>query len=310
MEETKDNQTEEEIKKEEPTQDVSINKTEDRDGTKADSQINNETIKTEPAPVVADNELEKGFDSILSVDEGTKVVENSQEGDKSGSIDETKEVENKTSNNGVPSGGMNKKNIIIGIVVVLAIILVWMWQGNTKDDNKDISGSKNSDTVVVSDQKEQGTVKIVGGSTSTLGIDNTVLLNANEVKITAYFGNTQKNKAMTDCSIVFPLDRAVEKKYDSEVINTVKGLLLSLTANETSAGFISSVPVETTLKYVKISNGVAEVNFSAGLNKIGGSCAVTAARAQIEKTLLQFPQVKSVRICVDGNCNQDTILQP
>ena len=310
MEETKDNQTEEEIKKEEPTQDVSINKTEDRDGTKADSQINNETIKTEPAPVVADNELEKGFDSILSVDEGTKVVENSQEGDKSGSIEETKEVENKTSNNGVPSGGMNKKNIIIGIVVVLAIILVWMWQGNTKDDNKDISGSKNSDTVVVSDQKEQGTVKIVGGSTSTLGIDNTVLLNANEVKITAYFGNTQKNKAMTDCSIVFPLDRAVEKKYDSEVINTVKGLLLSLTANETSAGFISSVPVETTLKYVKISNGVAEVNFSAGLNKIGGSCAVTAARAQIEKTLLQFPQVKSVRICVDGNCNQDTILQP
>ena len=303
-------ETEEEIKKEEPTQDVSINKTEDRDGTKADSQINNETIKTEPAPVVADNELEKGFDSILSVDEGTKVVENSQEGDKSGSIDETKEVENKTSNNGVPSGGMNKKNIIIGIVVVLAIILVWMWQGNTKDDNKDISGSKNSDTVVVSDQKEQGTVKIVGGSTSTLGIDNTVLLNANEVKITAYFGNTQKNKAMTDCSIVFPLDRAVEKKYDSEVINTVKGLLLSLTANETSAGFISSVPVETTLKYVKISNGVAEVNFSAGLNKIGGSCAVTAARAQIEKTLLQFPQVKSVRICVDGNCNQDTILQP
>jgi len=314
MEGTKDNQTKGEVKKEESAQDAIINKAEDQGinqgSIKTENQINNEIIKTESAPVVTDDSLEKGFDSILSVDEGTKVVENSQESGKDSNLNEIKEEENKSLDKETLSSGINKKNIVIGVLVVLAIILVWMWQGNSGDNNKDVLGVQNNDTVVVSDQKEQGTVKIVEGSSSTLGIDNTTLLNANQVKITAYFGNTQKNKNMTDCSIVFPLDRAVEKKYDSEVVNTVKGLLLSLNTDEASAGFFSSVPIETTLKYVKISNGVAEVGFGVGLNKIGGSCAVSAARAQIEKTLLQFPQVKSVRICVDGNCNQDEILQP
>ena len=174
-----------------------------------------------------------------------------------------------------------------------------------------MADQKNIDTVVVSDKKEEGTVRIVEGSSSNFGIDNNTLLRNDQVGIIAYFGNTNENKTMTDCSIVFPLNRVIEKKYNSSYINAIKGLLEPLTADEISQGYISSVPSGTILKYLKINNGVAEVGLGGDdLRKLSGVCAVSGAKAQIEKTLLQFPDVKTVIICVDGGCDQNAILQP
>jgi len=292
MEEVKDNQENNKIRPE---------NVENQTGIIDSPEINNSEKEVE-SPTLA----EEKFDSILSIDEDNSEIKKNSE---SKEVEEMKKEENIRPTDIPSKSNANTKNIIIGILVVLVIVLAWLWQGTLRNSNI-LDKQKNNDTVVVSDRKEQGTVRIVERGDSNLGINNSTLLNENQVGITAYFGNTQENKNMTDCSIVFPLDRVIEKKYDSSMINAVKGLLQPLNSEELARGFLSSVPSGTTLKYVRISNGVVEVNFSAELNKIAGSCAVSAVRAQIEKTLLQFPEVKLVKICVEGNCSQDTILQP
>jgi len=85
---------------------------------------------------------------------------------------------------------------------------------------------------------------------------------------------------------------------------------LELTPEELNAGWSTNIPLGTYLRYVNIKGGVAEVSLSSELGKSAGSCAVTAIRSQIEKTLLQFSYISSVKICVENNCNQDEILQP
>lgn len=199
-------------------------------------------------------------------------------------------------------------NTIITVVVVIVIIALGIWyfsrdQGPAGESDNQLNDNVN---IVVNDQQEEGEVKIINSNQ-----DNEGLIEAEKaVKIAAYYNNTKKDPGMPDCSKVYSLEREAEKKYDSEVINTVRGLLTPLSESEKAAGWVSSIPPSTFLKYVTITNGAAKVNFTAGLNQISGSCAVTAARAQITQTLLQFPYVTSVVICVEDNCNQDEILQP
>lgn len=208
---------------------------------------------------------------------------------------------------------LNRKPFIIVAIIVLGLLAVWFWYifGNNKPNVwPDASDVK----ITVDDSQEQGEVNIVGGSdqaiTTTTGSGNDqALVSGETIRITAYYSNGKKG-SNDNCGLVFPLQRDVEKKYGSDIINTVRGLLTPLTDAERQAGWSSNVPVGTHLKSVVVKNGVAEVNFNSQLNKIAGSCAVTALRAQIEKTVLQFPYVTSVLICVDGNCNQTEILQP
>lgn len=54
--------------------------------------------------------------------------------------------------------------------------------------------------------------------------------------------------------------------------------------------------------------GVARVDFSQELESTGGSCRVTAIRAEIIQTLKQFPTIKDVIISINGRT--EDILQP
>ena len=57
------------------------------------------------------------------------------------------------------------------------------------------------------------------------------------------------------------------------------------------------------------SIGWAVVDFDKTLEQgVGGSCRVTAIRAQIEKTLQQFLEIDEVVISIDGRAGD--ILQP
>ena len=149
-------------------------------------------------------------------------------------------------------------------------------------------------------RKENGEVKIVDDNSAKL-IDK-----GETVKIIAYYNKLSSN----ECENVIPLEREVEKKYDSDIINTVRGLLTPLTNDEMGQGWISSIPDQTYLKSVTIKDGVAQATFSDSLNRVAGSCRVLAIRSQVEKTLLQFSYIKSVTICIENNCRQDEILQP
>lgn len=221
-------------------------------------------------------------------------------------------------------GGIFWKIIFIIIIILVVFLLVRFFGNNETGIN--VLGSIANVNVKVSTEQEKGKVNIVEEDSRELNdtvseqaanqpqltpTQATGAATASTTKIIAYYPNTIKNPGALDCSKVFPLERNAEKKYDSSVINTIRGLLTALTSEEKALGFTTVIPAGTMLKTVKISDkGVAEVNFTATLNRMGGSCAVIAARAQIEQTVKQFPQVKSVLICVDGNCKQDEILQP
>lgn len=70
----------------------------------------------------------------------------------------------------------------------------------------------------------------------------------------------------------------------------------------------SNIPFHVELLGLRINNGVAYADFSQELNRIAGSCAVTAVRAQIENTLTQFDEIDSVVILVEGR--EEDVLQP
>lgn len=109
------------------------------------------------------------------------------------------------------------------------------------------------------------------------------------------------------CDIVHKVSRATP-----ETRGVARAALLHLIAGPTQEeweqGYRSILPSDVELQDITIANGVARVDFSPALNRVGGSCAVTAVRAQIEKTLRQFSTVSSVVISVDGDA--ETALQP
>lgn len=198
-----------------------------------------------------------------------------------------------------------KKSKVGTVITAILIVVVayGIWSAN-RDVTPEVAGDSNDNSeisIVVDDTKQTGEVTIV----DEVEKENDSRNLGETIKITAYY-----SKSADDCEKVLPLEREVEKKYDSNVINTIRGLLTVLTAEETKQDWTTSIPVGTYLKYVSIKNGVAEVSLTSALGTTAGSCAVTAVRAQIEKTLLQFPYIDLVNICIEGNCNQDTVLQP
>jgi len=200
---------------------------------------------------------------------------------------------------------------IIGIAAVLIIIFIVIFYATRKPaaETTDITGP----SVTVSSSIEQGKVNIIEETKNDINVlvsngDATVYP---QVKVTAYLGNTQKNPNSSDCALAYPLDREIDKKYDSNMINTMLGLLQPLSAAEKEQGYVSAIPNGTILKYLKLDDtGVMSVNLSGNISKAAGSCAVTAIKAQIKATISQFAAVKSVVICIDGNCNESQTLQP
>jgi hypothetical protein len=69
----------------------------------------------------------------------------------------------------------------------------------------------------------------------------------------------------------------------------------------------TSVPPGVTVRSLVIRDSVAYADFDR-IIEAGGSCRVTAIRASVTQTLLQFPAIRSVVISVEGNVEE--ALQP
>lgn len=131
---------------------------------------------------------------------------------------------------------------------------------------------------------------------------------ASQTSVTVYFGNSQQDPNANDCSKVYGTTRVVDKTPSIGQAALME-LLAGPTEAEKQLGFFTSINPNVTIQELSISNGVASVDFNSALDyQVGGSCRVTAIRAQITKTLKQFPTVKSVIISINGNTDQ--ILQP
>ena len=122
-----------------------------------------------------------------------------------------------------------------------------------------------------------------------------------------YFGNAESDPK-GECEKAVPAIRSIAKV---EKIGTaaLQELLKGPTDEEKALGFLTILPSDAKLQTFTIEGTEGRPDFTAELDKsIAGSCRVLAIRAQIEKTVLQFSTIKTVRISVEGRT--EDILQP
>ncbi|MFA4872015.1 MAG: GerMN domain-containing protein [Patescibacteria group bacterium] len=209
---------------------------------------------------------------------------------------------------------LSRSALVIRAIVIIAIVGFAVWYlGLAGRVDKDNISSVADVNIVVDTNKQEGIVTIIGedelGNINQNAQNGQNLANpmaTSSVKIKAFYRKTGD----TDCSRVYALERETEKKYDSDLINTIRGLLAPLSEAEKASGFIADIPVGTTLGFIKVNNNVAVINFSDKLNAVSGACAISAVKSQINQTAKQFPYVKEVIICINANCLPDQILQP
>jgi len=126
------------------------------------------------------------------------------------------------------------------------------------------------------------------------------------VSVKVFFNNTKLDPEIS-CNKVFPVKRSVSKagKVKEE---TLTELLGGPTASEVSEGFFTLINSGVKLKKLSISGNTATADFDERLEVPGGSCWVSAVRAQITQTLKQFPGIENVIISINGRT--EDILQP
>ena len=141
---------------------------------------------------------------------------------------------------------------------------------------------------------------------SVPGLPAAVKAPASVTSLNAYFSNTKLDPAVT-CELVFPVERAVTGDAGPE--QALKLLLAGPTPAEKALGYFSDVPDGVALNSVTVDGGgIARADFSDALDRVAGSCSVTAIRAEIESTLKQFPPVLGVVISISGRT--EGVLQP
>ncbi|HRX43629.1 MAG TPA: GerMN domain-containing protein [Candidatus Dojkabacteria bacterium] len=128
------------------------------------------------------------------------------------------------------------------------------------------------------------------------------------MKVKVFFSSTKLNEDMIDCSLVFPVTREIEKSVAVGRASLTE-LFKGTTPLEEEDKYFTNIPDGVVINSLDITDGVAKVDLNSKLEEgVGGSCRVTAIRAQITETLKQFPTVDSVIISIDGQT--EDILQP
>jgi len=116
------------------------------------------------------------------------------------------------------------------------------------------------------------------------------------------------NEPYFDCSRTQAVERQVPKTQ-GVARAALEALLRGATEEEINQGFVSNINSGVRIQKLTIENGIAKIDFDQQLEfQLGGSCRVSAIRAQITDTLKQFPTVESVIISI--NNRTEDILQP
>lgn len=122
-----------------------------------------------------------------------------------------------------------------------------------------------------------------------------------------YFMNNNLDPEIS-CNKVFSVIRPIAKTQ-AVASATIVELLKGPTVTEKADGYSTAINSGVKIQKLTIDNGVARIDFDKTIeDNVGGSCKVSAIRAEIIETLRQFPSVKEVIISVDGRI--DEALQP
>ncbi len=125
--------------------------------------------------------------------------------------------------------------------------------------------------------------------------------------VKVFFNNSELDPEFS-CNKVFPVEREIPKTQ-AVARAALEELLKGATDVDKEQGFFTNINPDVKIQSLSVENGVAKVDFDEQLEfQVGGSCRVSAIRAQITQTLKQFPTVNSVIISIDGRT--EDILQP
>jgi len=128
-----------------------------------------------------------------------------------------------------------------------------------------------------------------------------------KIKIKTFFNNSKMDPEFS-CNKVFAVEREIPKTQ-AVARAALEELLKGTRKIEEKDGYFSSLNQDVKIQGLVIENSVAKVDFDSQLEfQVGGSCRVSAIRAQITQTLKQFPTVKDVIISINGRT--EDILQP
>lgn len=123
----------------------------------------------------------------------------------------------------------------------------------------------------------------------------------------AFFNNNELNPSLS-CEKVFAVQRFLPETK-SVARKSLELLFEGPSFEESVEGFFTNINFGVEIQELAINNGVAEADFNEILeSNVGGSCSVSAIRAQITQTLKQFPTVQDATISINGET--ENILQP
>jgi spore germination protein GerM len=160
----------------------------------------------------------------------------------------------------------------------------------------------NDGTLVISNDNPSG---LAGNSKSVSFPVRFEPVETTTIKI--FFNNNELDKEMT-CAKVFSVERTIAKTLTIGQA-ALEELLAGVSNNEKTNGYFSNINTGVKLNKLTIDSGVAKADFDDQLKYgVGGSCRVSAIRAQITETLKQFPAIKEVIISINGKSEE--ILQP
>ena len=126
-------------------------------------------------------------------------------------------------------------------------------------------------------------------------------------KFKIYFSNSKLDPEFT-CVKVFPVTREIQKTQ-AVARAALDELLNGLTEKEKADKYLTNINEGVKIQRLEVKDGIAKVDFNDKLEfQVGGSCRVSAIRAQITETLKQFPTIKEVVISINGRA--EDILQP
>lgn len=122
-----------------------------------------------------------------------------------------------------------------------------------------------------------------------------------------FFANTRMDTS-GNCSAVFPVERLVAQT--PAVANAaLEQALKGPTETELAGGYSTQIPYGVQTPHIVVAQGTATVDFKKDIEEgSGGACHAQALRAQIERTLYQFPSISGVVLSVEGQT--EGIFQP
>lgn len=134
-----------------------------------------------------------------------------------------------------------------------------------------------------------------------------ILKQTEMIVVKAYFNNSNMDPEAS-CNKVFAVERQVPKT-EAVARAALEELLKGPTQAEKNQSYFTSINSGVKIQSLKIENETAYVDFDSQLEyQVGGSCRVSAIRAEITETLKQFSTVKNVIISINGRT--EDILQP